>query len=193
MSGALFPAWRPDAAGRTRLAALSARLAAARPPDAVGIRLRRPDQWHATLCFIGEGGQELVTPALLHALAGVATSIPAHAITIDHVTSWAGVVVAIPRPSRALDALCEATHDAVLRSGIRPREATTQPHVTLAYLDRRQARPLPWLEGIDCAGPALEVAGFELLQSGDGRYASLGAWPLSGTAVPGTSEQPGLF
>ena len=192
MTGALFPAWRPDAAGRDALGMLSARLAAACPPGAPGMRLRRPDQWHATLCFIGEGGG-LVTPALREALAVAATAIPPHAITIERITAWAGVVVAIPHHCPALAALCEATHDAALRSGTRPRQATTQPHVTLAYLDSREARPLPWLDAIDCSGPALRVDGFELLHSGHGRYESLGAWPLSGRALPPTPRQSALF
>ena len=193
MSGALFPAWRPDAAGRDHLAVLAARLAAARPPDAPGIRLRRPDQWHATLCFIGEGDRGLVTPTLHQALADIAATIPPHAITIGRITSWSSAVVAIVHPCPALQALCDATHDAALRCGIRPRERTTQPHVTLAYKDTRQARPLSWLDGIDCDGPPLAVDGFELLHSGAGRYDCLGRWSLAGAALPAAPGQPALF
>ena len=60
-------------------------------------------------------------------------------------------------------------------------------------MEKRQAQPLPWLDGIDCAGPPLAVEGFELLRSGDGRYQSLGAWRLAGTALPAPPEQPALF
>ena len=67
MSRALFPGWRPDADGRERLAALAARLRDAHPGGAPRLQPRRPDQWHAPLCFIGYELRHLATPAL-HAL-----------------------------------------------------------------------------------------------------------------------------
>ena len=60
MSRTLFPGWRPDAAGRERLQALVARMVAARPADAPALRLRRADQWHVTLCFIGRDQGQIV-------------------------------------------------------------------------------------------------------------------------------------
>ncbi len=133
MSRALFPGWRPDAAGRERLSALAARLQSARPDGAPRLQPRRPDQWHATLCLIGYDVLDFATPALHDALAGVARSIPPHAFTVERFAYWpqSGAVVALPRDCPALQALCDATRDAIRRCGIRPLQVTTQPHVTL--------------------------------------------------------------
>lgn len=194
MSRALFPAWRPDADGLEGLAALAAGLRAAHPPGAPRLQPRRPDQWHATLCFIGYDLLELATPALHAALAGVAARIPAHAFTVERIAYWpqSGAVVAVAHDCPALQALCDATRDAVRRSGIRPLQVTTQPHVTLAYLDRHLPAQ-PWLDEVDCRGRPLLVDRFELLFNPGGRYEALGEWPLAGTALPTKPEQAALF
>ena len=194
MSRALFPGWRPDAAGRERLSALAARLQSARPDGAPRLQPRRPDQWHATLCFIGYDALDLATPALHDALAGVARSIPPHAFTVERFAYWpqSGAVVALPRDCPALQALCDATRDAIRRCGIRPLQVTTQPHVTLAYLDRHLPAQ-PWLDGIDCDVGALRVERFELLFNPGGRYDALGEWALTGPALPPEPEQARLF
>ena len=194
MSQALFPGWRPDAAGRERLQHVVSALDAARPHDAPRPQPRRTDQWHITLCFIGRGLERPATTALFDAFADVASAIPAHAFTIERIGYWpqSGAAVALPHRNAALQALCDGTREAILRCGIRPQQATTQPHVTLAYLDRHLP-PQPWLDGIDCSGPALRVDGFELLFNPGGRYEALGAWPLTGTALPLPPVQAGLF
>ena len=194
MSRALFPGWRPDGEGAGRLAALSDRLRDACPAGAPRLQPRRPDQWHATLCFIGYDMLEQATPALHEALADAARHIPPHAFTIERVTYWAqsGAVVALPRDCPALQALCDATRDAVRRCGIRPLQVTTQPHVTLAYLDRRLPEQA-WLDGTDCDVGELRVDRFELLFNPGGRYEALGEWPLTGAALPAAPEQAGLF
>jgi len=69
------------------------------------------------------------------------------------------------------------------RGGIPPEEATSQPHVTLAYLERGCA-PQAWLEDVDCSAKALRVERFELLFNAGGRYGTLGTWTLSGAALP---------
>ena len=194
MSRALFPGWRPDAGGRERLAEVASALAAARPDDAPPLQPRRPDQWHATLCFIGYDVRHLATPALLDAFAEAAAQVPAHAFAVERVAYWAqpGAVVALPHRCEALQALCDAARDAVRRQGIRPLQVTTQPHVTLAYLDRH----LPaqsWLDEVDCGGAALRVDGFELLYNPGGRYESLAAWPLTGAALPAAPRQAQLL
>lgn len=194
MSGALFPGWRPDADGLERLSALASRLRGARPEAAPRLQLRRPDQWHATLCFIGYDMLEAATPALREALADVARGIPPHTFTVERIAYWSpsGAVVALPHDCAALQALCDAIRDAVRRCGIRPLQVTTQPHVTLAYLDRHLAAQ-PWLDGIDCAVGPLRVDRFELLHNPGGRYEALGEWPLSGTTLPLKPEQAQLF
>lgn len=194
MSRALFPGWRPDAGGRERLVQVASALAAARPDGAPRLQPRRPDQWHATLCFIGYDVRHLATPALLDTLAEVATRVPAHAFTVEHVAYWpqSGAVVALPHRCDALQALCDATRDAVRRQGIRPLQVTTQPHVTLAYLDRGLPAQ-PWLDDVDCDGAALRVDGFELLYNPGGRYEALAAWPLTGTALAMPPHQAQLL
>ena len=194
MSRALFPGWRPDAAGRERLSALAARLQSAPPDGAPRLQPRRPDQWHATLCFIGYDTPDAATPALHDALAGVARSIPPHAFTVERIAYWpqSGAVVALPHDCPALQALCDVTRDAIRRCGIRPLQVTTQPHVTLAYLDRHLPAQ-PWLDGIDCDVGALCVERFELLFNPGGRYDVLGEWTLAGAGLPQEPEQARLF
>lgn len=194
MSQALFPGWRPDPGGRGQLAALAGRLAEACPPTAASFKLRRPDQWHLTLCFIGHVGAGPATPKLHDALAAAARLIPPHAFTIRKITYWdgSGAVVALPHDCPALQALCDATRDAIRRCGIRPDKVTTQPHVTLAYLDRHMPVQ-PWLDEIDCSTEALRVDGFELLFNPGGRYEPLGEWALAGTGLPRVPQQGGLF
>ena len=191
MSRSLFAAWRPDAAGQARLGALAGMLAGARPDAATGWAPRRADQWHVTLSFIGHDLRHLATPALLEAYAGAAAAIPPHAFELERLAYWAGsgAIVALPRPCLALQALCDATYDAARRCGIPPQEATTQPHITLAYLDTRLP-PQGWLDGLDCTGDALRVASFELLFNAGGRYEALGRWALAGHQAPTTPGQP---
>src|SRR3546814_591350 len=68
---------------------------------------RRPDQWHATLCFIGYDAGHLVTPALLDAFASAAARIPPHGFSIERLTYWpqSGAVVALPFDCPPLQAL----------------------------------------------------------------------------------------
>jgi RNA 2',3'-cyclic 3'-phosphodiesterase len=194
VSQALFPAWRPGADGRAALALLAERLQAARPADAPRLQVRRADQWHATLCFIGHEVGHLATPALLAAFAGLAARIPPHRWTVGRLAYWrqSGAVVALPAPCPALQALCDATRDAIRRCGIAPAQATTQPHVTLAYLPKGLDVP-PWLDAVDCAVDSLEVVDFELLFNPGGRYETLGRWPLAGETLPEPPRQEALF
>nr|WP_238345879.1 2'-5' RNA ligase family protein [Luteimonas saliphila] len=190
----MFPGWRPEAHGRERLAALIAGLVAARPDGAPKLQLRRPDQWHATLCFIGYDLRHLVTPALLDAFADAAMRIPPHAFTVERIAYWrqSGAVVALPHACTELQALCDATRDAIRRCGIRPAQVTTQPHVTLAYLDRGLDEQ-PWLAGIDCTGEPLRVDRFELLFNPGGRYEALAQWRLTGIALAVEPRQASLL
>lgn len=194
MSHALFPAWRPDAGGRESLAAIAAKLQAAQPPDGRRLQPRRPDQWHATLCFIGYEARQAATPALLDAFAAVARRIPAHGFKVQRVAYWAqsGAVVALPHASPALQALCDATRDAIRQCGIRPEQATTQPHVTLAHLPRGLPAQA-WLDDIDCGGDVMRVDRFELLLNPGGHYEALADWPLTGGPLPVAPEQPRLL
>jgi 2'-5' RNA ligase len=194
VSGSLFTAWRPDEAAKTQLAALLAATQAACPAHGPQVKPRRPDQWHITLCFIGRQVTHLVTPELLGAFAAAGTQIPPHSFTIERLAYWpgSGALVALPHTCPALQALCDATNDALRRLGIRPEQATQQPHITLAYLPKHLAVQ-PWLDGIDCAGDPLRVEGFDLLSNPGGRYESLGHWPLTGTDLAPAPQQAPLF
>lgn len=194
MSQALFPAWRPSADGRAVLATVLHRLQEARPSDAPSLQLRRADQWHVTLCFVGETAGPVVAPALLDAFADAATRIPPHRFTLERLAYWrhSGAVVALPAPCPALQALCNASHDAIRRAGIAPMERTTRPHVTLAFLERGLP-PQTWLDAVDCGADGLDVDNFELLFNPGGRYDALGAWPLTGAALPAPPRQDALF
>ncbi|MGY1531051.1 2'-5' RNA ligase family protein [Luteimonas sp. A649] len=194
MSQALFPGWRPDAEGREHLAALATRLHAGQPADGRRLQPRRPDQWHATLCIIGYDARELVTPALLDAFAVTAARIPAHGFQIERVAYWSqsGAVVALPHANPALQALCDATRDAIRQCGIRPLQVTTQPHVTLAYLERGLPAQA-WLEDIACGDDVVRVDRFELLFNPGGRYEALAAWPLTGAPLPAAPVQARLL
>src|SRR5690606_3350627 len=194
VSQALFPAWRPRAAEAERLQSLVHALRDQFRARGLGPRsLRRPDQWHVTLCFLGHG--EHATPALLDALALAATRVPPHAFRMARIAYWPGpgVVVALPATCPELQALCDATRDAGRRAGIAPLQATTQPHITLAHLERGLP-PQAWLDGIDCAATgAFEVDRFELLFNPGGRYQALRCWTLTGTGLPRAPEQGTLL
>lgn len=194
MSRSLFAGWMPDAAGRDRLAQVVAALRAAWPANLPAFKPRRPDQWHATLCFIGHDSGEDVAAAAAGALAPVATRIPPHAIELDRIAYWSGpgVIVALPAPSAALQALCGECARALRRAGIDALQETSQPHVTLAYPGKHLGAQA-WLDDIDCGGPPLHVDRFRLLFNPGGRYEALGDWLLTGEPLPPAPEQPGLF
>lgn len=185
MSRTLFTAWRPDVADQAALSGLRDRIVAARPQDAPRLSLRRPDQWHITLCFVARELDEATLGATRDALDRAASAVPPHPFTIERLAFWrhSGAVVALPHRNDTLQALCDAHRDALRRGGIPPEEATSQPHVTLAYLERGCA-PQAWLEDVDCSAEALRVEGFELLFNAGGRYGALGTWTLRGAALP---------
>ena len=192
MSRTLFAGWRPDDAARDHLSRLACAMHGARPADAPRPKVRRTDQWHATLCFVGHDVGETVVGKARQALAEVSHRIPPHAWRVARMDYWAGsgAVVVLPGPDDTLQALCDACADALRGAGIRPVRGTTQPHLTLAYLPRHLP-PQPWLADVDCTLPRLQVARFELLLNPGGRYEALAEWPLRGTTpAPG---QPGLF
>src|SRR3546814_2605219 len=120
------------------------------------------------------------------AFASAAARIPPRGFSIERPTYWpqSGAVVALPFDCPPLQALCDATRDAIRRCGISPLQVTTQPHVTLAYLDRHLAAQ-DWLHDIDCsaAGPFL-VDRFELLFNPGGRCDALARRTLTGADVP---------
>jgi RNA 2',3'-cyclic 3'-phosphodiesterase len=192
VSGTLFAGWRPDAAGRERLARLLTAILAARPAEAELPKPRRPDQWHITLSFVGHHVGDAATAGALEALAGVASRIPPHGIRIERLAHWTGpgAVVALPEDSNALQSLCDACSSALRAVGIQSLLATSQPHVTLAFLPRGIAEQA-WLAAVDCARTSLRVDAFELLFNPGGRYETLAGWPLRGPPLPLPPRQGG--
>ena len=114
MSQALFPGWRPSDDEAARLVPIAAALRDASREYALELEsLRRPDQWHVTLCFIGSGVRHLVTPALLASFERAAAGIPPHSFRMERIAYWrSGVVVALPVGCPELQALCDATRAA---------------------------------------------------------------------------------
>src|SRR3546814_12337051 len=105
------------------------------------------------------------------AFASAAARSPPHGFSIERLTYWpqSGAVVALPFDCPPLQALCDATRDAIRRCGNSPQQVTTQPHVTLAYLDRHLAAQ-DWLHDIYCsAAGTLHVDRFEPLLHPGGR------------------------
>ena len=191
MSQALFPGWRPSDDEAARLVPIAAALRDASREYALELEsLRRPDQWHVTLCFIGSGVRHLVTPALLASFERAAAGIPPHSFRMERIAYWrSGVVVALPVGCPELQALCDATRDAIRRCGISPAEVITQPHLTLAYAGKRLP-PQDWLGDIDCSeAGTFRVDRFELLFNPGGRYDALGSWRLTGAELPRPPEQ----
>lgn len=190
----LFAGWRPDQAGRDHLSRLASAVQAARPADAPRLKLRRADQWHVTLCFIGHDVDAAVVAKARDALDGVPAHVPPHAWQVARMAYWpgSGALVALAGRDDPLQALCDACADALRGAGIRPAQVTSQPHLTLAYLPRHLP-PQPWLAAVDCDLPALRVDRFELLGNPGGGYEAVAEWPLGG-AEPGTGpRQPALF
>jgi 2'-5' RNA ligase len=189
----LFVGWLPDAAGRGRLAGVVAGVRDAWPAALPAFKPRRPEQWHATLCFIGHDCGDAVMAAAARALAPVAAIVPPHALALERIAYWEGpgVIVALPAPNPTLQALCDECARGLSRAGIPRLQATTQPHITLAYTGRH-LRPQPWLHGIDCDGPSLQVERFQLLSNPGGSYETLGDWPLAGEALDAPPARTGL-
>lgn len=130
----------------------------------------------------------------MQALASVGAEVPPHDIELDFLVHnvQSGSIIAIPRSSRELEALCDACCAALRRHGIVPAHATRQPHITLAYLPRGSATPAA-LPGIDVTGISLAVTHFELLHNPGGRYDSLARWPLAGAPLAPLPQQTMLF
>ena len=195
MSQALFAGWTPDATGCAALSQLvSAIHATATDPGMPRIGLRRPDQWHITLCFIGHAVGEAVASAAARALAPVAGRIPPHAFRIERIAYWSGpgVIVALPERHPALQALCDECAVGLRRAGIGPIQETSQPHITLAYAGKRLA-PQSWLDHVDCPRVDFRIDRFELLYNPGGRYESLARWPLTGAELPSPPRQAPLL
>jgi 2'-5' RNA ligase len=175
----LFVAVWPDADVHRMLAELPVE----RGP---GLRPVRPEQWHVTLRFLGDVEPDLV-PALLEALASVATTEPPVVARLGPTTAWFGRGTVLQVPVGGLDRLAHAVRDATV--GLVPMTVPDEPftgHLTLARGNRRHrldARARAALGGLVATG-TLNVDEVALVASeptpAGHRYASLGTVPLVG-------------
>lgn len=133
-------------------------------------RLTRPSKWHVTLVFLGEAPPDEVASVLsllpadggftLH-LAGGGRFGPA---------AWAGVEGDLT----ALGRLRERVRSALADAGFPSDERPYQPHLTVTYRGDRSVRTA--LVGF--ASPPWTVSSFALVESKDGDYLPLRAWPV---------------
>lgn len=172
-----FGLMTPEAQGD---AALS-ELAASRAEHGLHGNAIRKDRLHITLIHVGDYAGVLpssVTAALV--AAGDSLSLPGFDLTFDRVGSFSGAPGRYPHVLlggeglAALRAFRSELLTAVIRQGVKPLSRQEfNPHVTLAYADRRAPerpiRPITW-----------RASEFVLIHSEVGRsiYHTLGRWPL---------------
>ncbi|GIM97766.1 RNA 2',3'-cyclic phosphodiesterase [Paractinoplanes toevensis] len=147
-------------------------LSRALPPDA---RLTRAAKWHVTLVFLGPAPPAPVAPVaqILNGLTALPSPFSlrlAGAGQFGNVT-WAGV-------GGDLDALGELRsqiREALTAGGFPSDDRPYQPHVTVSYrADHRVRAALSNYSGADWP-----VREFALVNSHDGEYETLQAWPLA--------------
>lgn len=152
-----------------------------RVTEGLGGRPIRPDRLHITLIHIGDYANVLpgsVVEAVRSAAAAVAA--PAFELTLDRASSFSGAPGRYPHVLlgdtgvEALKVFRAELLKSVIRHGVKPLSRQEfNPHVTLAYGDRRlperPIRPISW-----------RPEEFVLIHSEVGRsiYHTLGRWPL---------------
>lgn len=142
-----------------------------------GARWVSPDNLHLTLRFVGD----VSSPAIGDLIAGLGqVSAPGFTLQLEGVGSfgngrtksvlWAGV-----RRSDALKFLRDKVDRAVVASGFDPDGRKFTPHVTLAYGKQAPTNRLGgWLgDHALFRSPAIEVAGFSLMESRRGGEGSV--------------------
>lgn len=132
------------------------------------LRWTLPDNWHLTLAFFGDVGDDRIEP-LAEALEGVrGTPFP---LVLDGAGAFpdpaAGRVLfhAVAGGSNQLSALARRVRTAADRVGVPSDNAKHRPHLTLARR-RRPGELSRWLRIVDSFPPAaFEVGSFALIQS----------------------------
>ena len=147
-----------------------------------------PDDWHATLCFLGA-----VPEALLPALQAGAARLraPGFALRLQRLRYWeeTGVLALLGDCPPAAAALAAALRSLSRELGLAPDDKPLRPHITLVRGLRAGTR-----QGVRAAGeqPAdgtalditLQAGGFDLAESlvhvaaPAARYRRLAGWPL---------------
>lgn len=166
-----FALW-PNAAQREAIARAAA--AAIQAVAAKGARPVPAENFHFTLCFIGEVGD-----GALAAMKSVAAEVraPPVIVTLERLEHWrsAGVLCATPARDGPSE-LAQRIAAAVAAVGIAPDGKPFRAHVTLA---RKVSRATG---AVAIAPVPLEFDRFALIESRPGRdgsiYSVVGSWPL---------------
>jgi 2'-5' RNA ligase len=180
----LFVALTPPAEA---VAELRANISALRElaPD---LRWTRPEQWHLTLAFLGEVGDD-ARDELLRRLGRVATRHPALPLRLGgggrfgNRVLWTGVQTDGDRLRR----LADSVQAAARRSGLPVEQRTYRPHLTLA----RATGPVdlqPLVERLaSSTGESWVATELHLIRSrlgagpdGSARHEPIAGWPLDG-------------
>ena len=148
-----------------------------------GLRMVRPEQWHVTLRFLGEVGDDLF-PALVDALGCAATRVRVPVrCTLGPATAWFGGTRVLQIPATGLDGVAEAVRQATVPTIPDAGQAPFVGHLTVARL--RGSRPDPStraaVAGVafsaEFAVPRFLLVASELSPEGP-RYRTLARLPL---------------
>jgi RNA 2',3'-cyclic 3'-phosphodiesterase len=150
-----------------------------RPADPA-VRWTTRDQWHVTLAFVGEVGEEQVD-ALVGAVGAAAGACPVRPVTMGPATRRFGKGQLVV-PVAGLDDLAEAVGERTTAALGRPPEARPfRGHLTLARSRGKQTIP-PALEGMPLVA-TWTVDAVALVRShlgaGPARYETLASAPLA--------------
>jgi 2'-5' RNA ligase len=114
------------------------RLSALELGSVPGLRTVRPEQWHVTVRFLGEVGDDLF-PVLVDALGSAATRVrdPVRC-TIGPATAWFGGTRVLQIPATGLDGVAEAVRQATVRTIPDAGQSPFVGHLTVARVRGRR-------------------------------------------------------
>lgn len=160
------------------------------PELAAQLRWTRPEQWHLTLVFLGEVGDEVVDE-LARRLDRAATRHPPLSLSLGgggrfgHRVLWTGV----QGDRDLLRRLAGSAAAAARRSRLQVEDRPYRPHLTLARA-AGEADLRPLVQRLACwEGPLWVATQLHLVRSrlgaapdGSALHEPIANWPLSGTA-----------
>ena len=159
------------------------RLSALELGSVPGLRTVRPEQWHVTVRFLGEVGDDLF-PVLVDALGSAATRVrdPVRC-TIGPATAWFGGTRVLQLPATGLDGVAEAVRQATLPLIPEAGQAQFVGHLTVARVRGRRTdqSSRAAMAGVaftaEFAVPRLLLVASSLSPEGP-RYTTLEGFPL---------------
>jgi 2'-5' RNA ligase len=172
----MFVAVWPDDPTARRLSALELE-------SVPGLRTVRPGQWHVTLRFLGEVGDDLF-PALVDALGRAATRVRVPVrCTLGPATAWFSGTRVLQIPATGLDDAAETVRQATVPTIPDAGPAPFVGHLTVARLRGRRPDPSTQaaVAGVaftaEFAVPRLLLVASDLSPGGP-RYTTLARLPL---------------